>query len=1147
MKYFKKGAFLLPVVLVFLFLCACGGNETQNGGTDTCNHTYSTEWDFNEKEHFHRATCEHKDLTKDNEPHQFTEWKPLDNEKEERRVCMVCRYQETRPKEEKPHECSYGKWNIDKEPTLEETGKISRVCILDETHKESLDLPKLNGKDYVYKVEIPSSCSAKGEASYTYDLGTEKLKFTVELDYTPHSYGNWKMVKEPTKDKTGLLQRVCTNDETHMDEFEMPILNETDYTYTLTPKECLTDGKEVYVFKKDQQTFEIELPVLATGHPFEMKQDAYKHWLESNCAHHLIKDIQDHIYVDGVCSICNHTLAEDTSVLYELNSTEDGYIASMNPAYEGSSITILGRYLDLPVVELKKSSLDGKNIVFVTLPSSLQKIDEDVFAGFDKLNSVFYEGNISDWCSIVFTSKTSNPMYIADNFYQRKESNWVETTKLVLPNPIKAIGKYQFYGFSHIEEITLPKELEEIDIEAFALCSKVEELSVPDTVCYLGKDFLNGTNLKKLSLPFLRGKDSNNDSYIGYYFGVQTRSFTTGWNHQDKLSTLEELALTKETSLGEFALANLLNLKKVYLPDSLVELTANTVFSGCPKLEYNEYKNGRYLGNEVHPYVLLIEMIDKEATSFEFANHTKLIYDGGFQEAKITEIELPTTLVEIGEKAFYESALKSIQIPEGVSKIKDSTFYNCSVLEKITLPKELDTIADTAFSKTAIKKASLNLSVAIQIINETIEDLTIISGEGTINLVKYPNLKKVSLPEGISDLGSGILTSCTVLEYTVENNIAYLGNETNPHLWVMYAADKSIEEVNISEDAHYIYENAFKDCTNLKGVRIPNRIQKIEESAFSGCSKLSYVYFTASLSSIKTIEQRAFAYCISLTTMDFPKSLTYIGEAALGGCVRISSLTLPFVGATPNPSSASSNTLFTWIFGNLYLKDGEYSMASIKQQYSSSSSTIFNRVPAKIKEVHILGGKILYGAFSGFGSATIEKVNIDIFTLTKNVEVKSNLKGGLQPKYLTTPYEYLSRFDTKEIVELTLITPGEEFNLNGSEYYYIEKIAFAGMKRITHSNYYVKTITNVSLPSDLEEIGANVFREATGLESIILPQSLKKIGSKAFEATTKLYYLGTLEEWNQIEKETIESPIYFYSETQIANGWHYVDGIPSLW
>lgn len=1152
MKYIKK---VVPLLIIVLSLCACKSTEDKtNGTTDTCEHTYSTEWEYTEKEHFHRATCEHKDLTKDNAAHQFTEWELLENGEEEQRGCMVCGYKETRS-----HTHTYGEWTIKKEPTLTERGKISRVCSKNQTHLEELELPILNESDYTYKVEVPSTCSLKGEASYTYILDKETFKFSVELDYALHSWGAWKMVKKPTKNEEGLLQRVCGENQTHLEEFVLPILNETDYSYYLTPKGCFVDGKETYTYVHDQQSFEIEIPILATGHPFEYRYDAYKHWQESDCEHHLEKEIADHTFKDNKCSVCGYEKAEEDSVIYKLNSTEDGYLASFNPEYTGISITVLDSYLDLPVVGLfvsEENPFDGKNIEKVTIPSSIEIIGTDQFKGFSKLKDVFYNGTIKDWCKIQFTSSNSNPMKFADCFYLKGESYWEEITKIVIPEDITAIRDYQFYGFNHINEFSLPSELTLISNEAFANCSALTEFVIPDNVTILGQDILVGTELKKLTLPILRGNDGyGKEGFIGSLFGVHKMD-SMGWMHQEKLASLEELTITKQTILGNYALANLLNLKKLYLPNSLEEVTNKTILSNCPNLEYNVYENAKYLGSKDNPYLLLVEIMDKTVSNFTISDQTKLIYAEAFKNASITEIELPIDLVDIGQGAFDGSSIQSITIPDSISKLKENCFANCNHLEEIILPTALIYASDTSFLNNSIKKASLNLAI-LPILNEnSLEELTLLAGEGEFSLSAYKNIKRVILTDEISDLGTDVLSSCSSLEYNTKNNLAYLGSKSNPYLWLMKATSTTITDAVIDLSVKYIYENAFKDCINITNVHIPKNVERIEKSAFSSCSSLINVYFDTS--NLKTIESKAFAYCKSIVSIELPKSLTYIGEGALGGCVRLKSLSLPFVGSIPNPEKASRSTLFGWIFGTISYQDGEYQTKSIPQVYGTFSSDKYSYYfPQTLEEVYLSGGTIyggvygsplkgFYGAFSELSSSRYG-ISIKKFMITKDVEVKTTQILQESPVHLTTPFEYLSKFPKTKIEELVITTKGDSFMFSGSDFYYIKKVSFVGVKQITHTNYYIETFEDVTLPDDLEEIGNNVFRKSTNLKELVLPKGLKKIGNNAFEATTTLYYLGTEEQWNQIEKSTISSPVYFYSEVQLVGGWHYVNDEPCLW
>lgn len=61
----------------------------------------------------------------------------------------------------------------------------------------------------------------------------------------------------------------------------------------------------------------------------------------------------------------------------------------------------------------------------------------------------------------------------------------------------------------------------------------------------------------------------------------------------------------------------------------------------------------------------------------------------------ITEITLPDSIVEIGERAFDEcKALRSVNTPEGVVGIGKLTAIQCTALELVKLPRSLKAIAE---------------------------------------------------------------------------------------------------------------------------------------------------------------------------------------------------------------------------------------------------------------------------------------------------------------------------------------------------------------------------------------------------------------------------------------------------------------------
>ena len=97
----------------------------------------------------------------------------------------------------------------------------------------------------------------------------------------------------------------------------------------------------------------------------------------------------------------------------------------------------------------------------------------------------------------------------------------------------------------------------------------------------------------------------------------------------------------------------------------------------------------------------------------------------------------------------------------------------------------------------------------------------------------------------------------------------------------------SLVSVVIPEGVTSIGENAFEDCVELRSIIIPDSVKRIDNKAFKGCFLLNSVTFGRGL--IK-IGSSAFAYCYSLTKITLPISVANIGFWAFGDCTRLTSI-----------------------------------------------------------------------------------------------------------------------------------------------------------------------------------------------------------------------------------------------------------------
>lgn len=87
-----------------------------------------------------------------------------------------------------------------------------------------------------------------------------------------------------------------------------------------------------------------------------------------------------------------------------------------------------------------------------------------------------------------------------------------------------------------------------------------------------------------------------------------------------------------------------------------------------------------------------------------------------------------------------------------------------------------------------------------------------------------------------------------------------------------------------------IGKEAFKDCTSLTSITLPNSVTFIEADAFLSCLSLTSITIPNSVTSIGT---HAFSNCSSLTSITIPNSVTSIGQGAFSNCSSLISITIP--------------------------------------------------------------------------------------------------------------------------------------------------------------------------------------------------------------------------------------------------------------
>ena len=87
-----------------------------------------------------------------------------------------------------------------------------------------------------------------------------------------------------------------------------------------------------------------------------------------------------------------------------------------------------------------------------------------------------------------------------------------------------------------------------------------------------------------------------------------------------------------------------------------------------------------------------------------------------------------------------------------------------------------------------------------------------------------------------------------------------------------------------------IGKSAFRGCSDLTAITIPNSVTSIGEAAFGDCYSLTSLTIG---NGVTSIGEWAFSGCSGLTSLTIPNSVKSIGNYAFYGCSGLTSLTIP--------------------------------------------------------------------------------------------------------------------------------------------------------------------------------------------------------------------------------------------------------------
>ena len=291
-----------------------------------------------------------------------------------------------------------------------------------------------------------------------------------------------------------------------------------------------------------------------------------------------------------------------------------------------------------------------------------------------------------------------------------------------------------------------------------------------------------------------------------------------------------------------------------------------------------------------------------------------------------------------------------------------------------------------------------------------------------------------------------------------------------------------------------IGSSAFKGCTGLTSVTIPDSVTSIGSEAFEGCTGIQTATMPAlAISSIpktrlktvvitsgSSIGDYAFAGCSGLTSITIPEGVTSIGSEVFLNCTGLTAVyifdlaawcEISFDDFTSNPLSYAQNLYLNGaLVTDLLIPDGTTRIGDYAFEFCTGLTSI--TIPDSVTSI---------GNDAFWGCKSLTSITI--------------------PNSVTS----IGKFAFEDCTGLTSITIG-----NG-----VTSIGYGAFKGCTG-------LTSVTIPNSVTSISTAAFEDCTSLTSVTIGNGVTSIGDRAFEdcwSLTSIKYRGTQSQWNAITKD----------------------------
>ena len=320
------------------------------------------------------------------------------------------------------------------------------------------------------------------------------------------------------------------------------------------------------------------------------------------------------------------------------------------------------------------TKIDGSAFIFcssleqIKLPQSLVSIGSGAFDNCTSLISVELPDNAiisSDTfkecknLSDIVISDTNNNYIVKNGILYNKNMTrilcypaGIKDTEFSVPETVKTIGDFAFYGAKVLESINIPDSVTNIGTDAFGECSGLKEVVIPDSVTSMGEAvFYKCTSLEKVKLSV--NITSPNPAVFQYCSSLkevvlpESMKFISFFMFSYCKEITNIVLPDKLNSVLRSAFQNCDNLKNITVPKNVTTIQ-DYAFGyyydeqSATYKKYDDFTISGYAGSKAQEYaeangIRFIELNEKETTDgikIEYSKDDSSI--GGDNEEKIS-------------------------------------------------------------------------------------------------------------------------------------------------------------------------------------------------------------------------------------------------------------------------------------------------------------------------------------------------------------------------------------------------------------------------------------------------------------------------------------------------------------------------------